>query len=435
MAPRLDFTSEAFFRDPPKAIAALRASGPVVATRFPLVGDVWITTTHDATAQVLKDSTIFTLRKEDGEVAGLRWWMPKLVRTIANNMLTMDEPDHTRLRSIVDEAFRRRAIVAMEPRIRAIADGLADELFTKGSPADLVQSYARILPLSVICELLGLPLDDRPKFIAWANSMSSLTNVVSFFRLLLAFRKMRFYLEQQLQSARERGGEGLIAELVQVEREGGEITPDEMVSMVFLLLAAGSETTTHLISGSVYELLRNPGLRDWLEEDWSRAGLAVEEFLRFVSPVQFSKPRYVRRNIELAGVQLKKGDRVMVMLAAANVDPVVHDQPEHLDLTRKPNRHISFGTGIHFCLGHQLARIEAACALEALFVRWPKLGLAVDASRIHWRKRPGLRAIAKLPVVAVDSQLVDFRDATMSRSQPNTDRPSRSGEASRSPAM
>ncbi|MBR0832076.1 cytochrome P450 [Bradyrhizobium manausense] len=400
MAPRLDFTSEAFFRDPPKAIAALRASGPVVATRFPLVGDVWITTTHDATAQVLKDSTIFTLRKEDGDVAGLRWWMPRLIRTIANNMLTMDEPDHTRLRSIVDEAFRRRAIVAMEPRIRAIADGLADELFAKGSPADLVQSYARILPLSVISELLGLPVADRPRFIAWANAMSSLTNVVSFFRLLFAFRKMRSYLQEQLQVAHERGGEGLIAELVQVEREGGEITPDEMVSMVFLLLAAGSETTTHLISGSVYELLRNPDLRDWLEEDWSRTSLAVEEFLRFVSPVQFSKPRYVRRDVELDGVRLKKGDRVMVMLAAANMDPAVHDQPERLDLERKPNRHMSFGTGIHFCLGHQLARIEAMCALRALFTRWPRLGLAVEASQIHWRKRPGIRMIAKLPVIA-----------------------------------
>jgi cytochrome P450 PksS len=400
MAPRFDFTSEAFFRDPPKAIAALRASGPVVATRFPLVGDVWITTTHDATAEVLKDSSTFTLRKEDGKVAGLRWWMPKLVTTIANNMLTMDEPDHTRLRSIVDEAFRRRAIVAMEPRVRATADDLAAELFASGSPADLVQRYARILPLAVISELLGLPPADRPKFIVWANTMSSLTNIVGFFRRLFAFRKMRAYLAQQLERARVHGGEGLIAELVQVEREGGQITPDEMVSMVFLLLAAGSETTTHLISGSVYELLRNPGLRDWLEEDWSRAGLAVEEFLRFVSPVQFSKPRYVRRDVELEGVRLKKGDRVMVMLAAANMDPDVHDQPERLDLERKPNRHISFGTGIHFCLGHQLARIEAACALQALFTRWPRLGLAVEASQIHWRKRPGIRMIAKLPVIA-----------------------------------
>ncbi|WP_439357127.1 cytochrome P450 [Bradyrhizobium sp. DASA03007] len=398
MTARLDFTSEAFFRDPPKAIATLRMSGPVVATRFPLIGEVWITTTHDATAQVLKDGTTFTLRKEDGDVAGLRWWMPRYVRTIANNMLTMDEPDHTRLRSIVDEAFRRRAIVAMEPRIRAIADDLADELFANGSRADLVQRYARILPLAVISELLGLPPANRPQFIAWANAMSSLTNAVSFFRLLFAFRKMRAYLERQLQIARVQGGEGLIAELVQVEREGGQITPDEMVSMVFLLLAAGSETTTHLISGSAYELLRNSGLRDWLEEDWSRVRLAVEEFLRFVSPVQFSKPRYVRRDVEVEGVRLKKGDRVMVMLAAANMDPTVHDRPEKLDLERKPNRHLSFGTGIHFCLGHQLARIEAACALEALFVRWPKLGLAVDPAEIRWRRRPGLRAIAKLPV-------------------------------------
>lgn len=435
MTPRLDFTSEAFFRDPPKAIAALRAQGPVVATRFPLVGNVWITTTHDATAQVLKDSATFTLRKEGGDVAGVRWWMPKLVTAIANNMLTMDEPDHTRLRSIVDEAFRRRAIVAMEPRIRAIADDLAAGLFAGGSPADLVERYARILPLSVISELLGLPMADRPRFIAWANAMASLTNVASFIRLLFALRKMRRYLEAQLQHAREHGGEGLIAELVQVEREGGEITPDEMVAMVFLLLAAGSETTTHLISGSVYELLKSPGLRDWLEEDWSRASLAVEEFLRFVSPVQFSKPRYVRRDVELAGVRLKMGDRVMVMLAAANMDPAVHDQPERLDVERKPNRHMSFGTGIHFCLGHQLARIEATCALQALFTRWPRLGLAVEPSQIHWRKRPGIRMIAKLPVVAGDGQPVDFLEATTSRSQPNTERPSRSGEASRSPAM
>ena len=400
MTVRIDFTSEAYLREPPKAIAKLRMSGPVVATRFPLIGDVWVTTTHDATAQILKDSATFTLRREDGDVAGLRWWMPRYVRTIANNMLTMDEPDHKRLRSIVDEAFRRRAIVAMEPRIRAIADTLADELFAAGSPADLVQRYARILPLAVISELLGLPLADRPKFIAWANAMSSLTNVFGFFRLLFAFRKMRAYLERQLQIARAEGGEGLIAELIQVEREGGQISPDEMVSMVFLLLAAGSETTTHLISGSAYELLRNSGLRDWLEQDWSRIGLAVEEFLRFVSPVQFSKPRYVRRDVEIEGVRLKRGDRVMVMLAAANMDPAMHERPERLDLERKPNRHISFGTGIHFCLGHQLARIETACALEALFVRWPKLGLAVDPAEVRWRKRPGLRAVATLPVTA-----------------------------------
>jgi cytochrome P450 PksS len=128
----------------------------------------------------------------------------------------------------------------------------------------------------------------------------------------------------------------------------------------------------------------------------------VEEFLRFVSPVQFSKPRYVRQDVEIDGVRLHRGDRVMAMIVAANMDARANECPERLDLTRRPNRHLSFGTGIHFCLGHQLARIETVCALQALFVRWPNLQLAVEPSQIRWRRRPGLRSIEKLPVVAGD---------------------------------
>ncbi len=176
------------------------------------------------------------------------------------------------------------------------------------------------------------------------------------------------------------------------------ISRDEIVAMMFLLLFAGHETTTHLISGSVHELLKNPDLRDWLEQDWSRLDLAVEEFLRFLTPVQFTKPRYVRRDIELDGVRLRRGDKVMAMLAAANMDPLANADPERLDLQRRPNRHIAFGTGIHFCLGHQLARIEAKCALKSLFQRWPGLRLAVDESAIRWRRRPGLNALERLPV-------------------------------------
>jgi cytochrome P450 len=326
--------------------------------------------------------------------------MPASIAALASNMLTTDEPDHTRLRSIVDEAFRRRSVLDMEPRIRAIADGLADELFAQGTPADLVSRYAQILPLSVICELLGLPRADRPQFIGWANAMARFSSAFGFLRMTFVLRKMRRYFEERLRLARAQGGEGLIAELVRVEGEGGRISGGELVSMLFLLLGAGSQTTTHLISGSVFELLKDPARRDWLEQDWSRAGLAVEEFLRFVSPVQVSKPRIVRQDVDLDGVRLKKGDKVMAMIAAANMDPKENECPEALDLERRPNRHMSFGTGIHFCLGHQLARIEAMCALEALFTRWPKLRLAVDPADIHWQKRPGLRSIAALPVAA-----------------------------------
>jgi cytochrome P450 PksS len=400
MTLRVDFTSQEYLRDPAAALQALRARGPVVQIRFPIIGTVWITTTQEMAGRVLKDSQTFTLRKAGGGPAGLRWWMPRTLRSLANNMLTMDEPDHTRLRQIVDDAFRRRAIVEMEPRILALADALAGKLFAAGSPADLVERYARKLPLAVICELLGLPRADRPKFIAWANRVGRVAGPVGLLRMVAGLWNMKRYLEQRLDAYRQSGGEGLIAELVRVEKEGGRISGDEMVAMVFLLLGAGSETTTHLISGSVLELLKNPALRAWLQEDWSRANLAVEEFLRFVSPVQVSKPRYVRRNVQLGGVLLRKGDRIMAMLAAANMDPEANEYPERLDLERRPNRHVAFGTGIHFCLGHQLARIEGRCALEALLKRWPQLDLAVSPDELRWRQRPGLRAVDRLPVVA-----------------------------------
>lgn len=395
---RADFSSQQFFRDPAAEIEKLRRAGPVVLVQLPFVGTVWTTTTQDAANQVLRDGQTFTLRKDDGSVVGLRWWMPKIVGTISNNMLSADGPDHTRLRGIVEEVFRRRSVLEMEPRVLAIAAELADELFAEGNPADLVDRFARKLPLSVICELLGLPLADRPKFSAWAASFTRFRSAFSFLAVVPAMFAMKRYMEERLDAARDNGGEGVIAELIRVEKEGGRISRDEMVAMLFLLLFAGHETTTHLISGSVRELLVNPGLRDWLEEDWSRADLAVEEFLRFVTPVQFTKPRFVRKDVELAGVQLKKGDKIMPMLVAVNFDPQANEHPDKLDLTRKPNRHIAFGTGIHFCLGHQLARMEGKCALRALFTRWPKLELATEDSNIRWRTRAGMRAIEQLPV-------------------------------------
>jgi len=400
MASHVDFTSQDYFRNPAASLERLRNEGSVVEVNFPIVGRVWTTTTQAMADRVLKDTDIFTIRKEDGEVAGMRWWMPGIIKTFATTMLSMDEPDHKRLRDIVDEAFRRRAVLGMEPHIQATAARLADNLFAEGSPADLVQRYARELPLSVICELLGLPEADRPKFSALAGRFSRLTGPLGFLLTIPNAIALRRYLEGYLETVRRHGGEGLIAEIVRVEKEGGRISGNEIVSMVFLLLFAGHETTTHLISGSVHELLKNPTLRDWLEQDWSRADLAVEEFLRFLTPVQFTKPRYVRRDVDLGGVVVRKGERIMPMLAAANMDPAANPHPEALDLDRKPNRHIAFGTGIHFCLGHQLARIEGRCALKALFLRWPKLTLAVPEAEIVWRKRPGMKAIDRLPVVA-----------------------------------
>src|SRR3981189_2183964 len=243
-----DFASQDYFRDPGAAIEKLRTQGPVVEVRFPIVGKVWTTTTQALADQVLKDTETFTIRREDGTVAGLQWWMPGIVRTFANSMLSMDEPDHKRLRDIVDEAFRRRAVLDMEPHIRAIGDELADQLFAEGSPADLVERYARKLPLSVICELLGLPLADRAKFTAWAGRVTRFTGALGFLGMIPKMLAMKRYIERHLETVRQHGGEGMIAEIVRVEKGGGRTSRDEVVAMVFLLLFAGHETTTHLIS-------------------------------------------------------------------------------------------------------------------------------------------------------------------------------------------
>ncbi len=200
MTLRLDFASQEYFRNPAAAIEKLRAAGPVVEVRFPIIGTVWTTTTQDLADQVLKDTRTFTVRKDDGSLAGYRWWMPNILRTLSSNMLSTDEPDHGRLRGIVDEAFRRRAILGMEPRILALADELADELFAEGSPADLVDRYARKLPLSVICELLGLPLADRPRFSAWANGFTRFTE-----RLWLPQHDPELLRDEALYGAAHRG--------------------------------------------------------------------------------------------------------------------------------------------------------------------------------------------------------------------------------------
>ena len=311
-------------------------------------------------------------------------------------MLSTDEPGHTRLRSMVDQAFHRREIMTLEARVDVLADKFAADLFSGTNSGELVGNFARRLPLAVICELLGLPQDDWQQFSQWASGLTRVTGVWSMLKALHGLSPMSRYLETRIAQARTGEGSGLIHELVNMEAEGGPLTNDELLAMVFLLLVAGHETTTHLISGSVLALLQNTEQKEKLLSDWSGIDLAVEEFLRFVSSVQFTKPRNVRVDCEVEGVALSKGDIVMPMLIAANYDPAVFDSPEKLDIQRKPNRHMEFGTGIHFCLGHQLARLEIRAALKALFERYPDLALAED--QIHWNERFGLRALARLQV-------------------------------------
>ena len=400
---KIDLASSAHAADPLPIFNALRAQGDVVQIKLPIIGKVWLTISYEATAAMLKASDRFSMRdpSKGEQVAGMTWWMPTTIRLLANNMLTSDEPDHRRLRKLVDQAFQRRAINQLETRVTVLAHELIDA-FPKNQPVDLVENYARKLPLMVICELLGLGEAETQSFAQEAAKMTSVTGIWSFIRALRPLWKIRRQLQRIVgeEKLRQQQGEfrkGLITELVRTEMDGDRLSEEELIAMIFLLLIAGHETTTHMISGSVLTLFENPDQRVVLSAQPERIDLAVEELLRYVSAVQMSKPRIVGWAGDFHGVHLKKGDKVMACLGAANRDPVHYTNPDKLILDRKPNPHLEFGTGIHFCLGLQLARLELRVALQVLLERLPGMQLAEPEP--EWNNRMGLRSLKHLHIV------------------------------------
>lgn len=392
------FTSSKFMEDPFSHIDNMREQGALVQIKLPIIGKVWVTTNQKTAGLILKDTRNFTLRKKSGRVTGLVWWMPKSIALLAQNMLTMDEPDHTRLRSLVDYAFRRDVMLELEPRIQLMANEMAQKLFSNAAQVDLIDNYARKLPLAVICEMIGIAKSDRAQFSSWANSLTKIEGMFDFLKAIRPIGKIRKYIAGEIARQRITPENGLLAELIEMQNDGAEISDDEMIAMVFLLLLAGHETTTHVISGGIYTLLQNPEQSKIMLQNEKSLNLGVEELLRFVSAVQFTKPRNVRSDIIIEGVAIKKGDIVMPMIVAANGDPDVIECPHTLKVDRKPNKHLSFGAGPHFCLGHQLARIEIACAVKTIFEHYPNLQLAVPQDQIKWRSRVGMRIIDKLSV-------------------------------------
>ena len=284
--------------------------------------------------------------------------------------------------------------------MEALADEALDRLAAQAtrSPGgvDLIEHFARPFPLAVICEILGLPPEDRPKFTRWAAAFTATSAWGIAWGLLTGVRSMMRYIREEFrrQSKQPRGG--LMAALIEAEEAGDRLTEDELVAMVFLLLAAGHETTLHQIALSVLTLLDHPRHLAELTADWGLADSAAQELLRSVSFAQVSKPRYAREDTEFHGHLIRRGQMIFACIAAANSDPAVFDDPEGLDLRRHPNRHVAFGTGIHVCLGAKLARAEIAIALQRLFTRFPNLRLA--APRLRFSARVGTRGLLALPV-------------------------------------
>ena len=397
---KFDLEGAAFKRDPLPTFEAMLVAGPVIPVRLPFMGRTWVTTTHAAALTMVKDNDLFVQEgRHAGKpgVPGLKWWMPNALRLAANSMLMKDEPDHRRLRKLVDRAFARRGVLDMRGGIEAIADRILDG-FDGTDEVDLANGFSRRLPLEVICDLLGVPEADRQQFSEWTHTVMSVRSSLDILRVMGAFRRMIDYLRGQIADARRAPRTGLIGELVRDEEDGDKLSEDELVSMVLLLLTAGFETTTHLIADSIIALDQNPAQKAWLLADpAARMELAVEELARFTSPVQATKPRYVARDTEFCGQKLTRGDLIMAWLAAANSDPAVFDSPGTLKLDRLPNPHLVFSSGIHFCLGMQLARVETQSALGRLYARYPNLEVAAP-ERLDWIERLGIRGVQTLPV-------------------------------------
>jgi cytochrome P450 len=402
---RLDLSSQAFKQDPFPTLARMRQLGPVIRARLPLFGATWLATTHAAVSELLCDHRRFV---QSPTIAGNRWmgafirWLPRALQPLSTNMLLRDEPDHRRRRHLVDRAFRARSIEALRPRLEVLADSAIDDLARRASGApggvDLVAHFARPFPLAVICELLGLPPEDRPKFTRWAQGFSTASSAFGIVLGLRGLAKTMNYVREEIGRQAEHPRDGLFAALIQAEEAGDRLTEDELLAMAFLLLAAGHETTLHQIAGSVLLLLDHPEQLRELRNDWTLVERAVPELLRHLSFAQISKPRVAREDATFWGHPIRRGDMIFACLAAANSDPAVFEHPERLDLHREPNPHMAFGDGIHYCLGAKLARVELETALRLLFARFPDLRLAAPRSRVTFTRRPGVRGLVSLPV-------------------------------------
>ncbi len=319
------------------------------------------------------------------------------------SMLGTDPPVHTRLRSLVNKAFTPRIVRKLEPRLREVAHALLDEALEAGE-VDLVEALTYPLPVTAIAEIIGVPLADREQFKLWSDqAVASLG--VGFFappsveqvkRQVALIQEMHGYFVPLAEERRRHPQDDLLTGLVQAEHEGSHLGQDEMLAMLVLLLVAGNETTTTLIGNSVLELLAHPGELKRLREDTGLLPTAIDEVLRFSSPVQFD-PRRVTAPTEIAGVPLAENDLVLCWLGSANRDERVFDRADVFDVGRAKNPHLAFGFGTHHCLGHNLARLETRVALEVLLERAGHIERSDDAE-LPLHPSPVFKAVSKLPV-------------------------------------
>jgi cytochrome P450 PksS len=397
---RVDISSAAFKADPFPFYARLRATAPVHPVTLPDGRTAWLVTRYDDVAAVLKDERFAKdpLNALSPEQHARQPWIPAFARPLTRNMLDVDPPDHTRLRGLVHKAFTPRLIEGMRGRVQALCDRLLDRARGRGR-LDLIRAYAQPVPTTVIAQMLGVPVADRHRFQSWSQSL--ILAGASRWGVLLAVPHIWLflrYVRRLIRARRALPQDDLVSALAQAEEAGRQLSEDELVAMVVLLLVAGHETTVNLIGNGTLALLQHPKELQKLRQDPGLIGSAVEELLRFTSPVETATERYAREDVTIAGVTVPRGGLVFAAVASANRDERQFPDPDRLDVTRAPNRHLAFGLGAHFCLGAALARMEGQIALAMLLSRAPGLRLAVEPRALRWRPGLVLRGLMALPV-------------------------------------
>ena len=383
-------------QDPYPTYARLRARSPVHRSRLL---EAWVFTRYADVETILRDYKRFSNMPSSRRA-------PRRQQTFAPpradwTMLFFDPPEHTRLRALVNQAFTPRAVDALEPHIRTLMGELLDDV---EDPAgfDLMTAVANPLPVIVIAEMLGVPPEDRDRFKHWSDARARLLEPTitapERVRAATAGESLDAYFMPIIQARRREPRDDIVSALAQAEEEGDSLTEREMLLMLRLLLIAGNETTTNLIGNGMLALLKHPEQLELLREDPSRIPAAVEELLRFDTPVQLDV-RGVLEDCDIHGATLRRGDGAVLAIGAANRDPAVFDDPERLDVERAKGSNISFGRGVHHCIGAPLARLEGRIALEMLLERYSSLRLLTDRPR--FRRGIVLRGLESLPVAGV----------------------------------
>ncbi|MFJ9416585.1 cytochrome P450 [Streptomyces sp. NPDC101227] len=396
--------------DPFKGYGELREQGPVVRGRFLDDSPVWFITRFDDVREVLRDQRFVNNRSsalggvDDNPLTRLMETMglpeelhPYLLETILN----ADAPDHTRLRRLVSRAFTARKINDLRPRVAQIADELLAQLpgHAENGVVDLIEHFAYPLPISVICELVGIPEADRPQWRQWGADLVSLSPE----RLRAAVPPMIDHIHELIRERRGALTDDLLSELIRThDDDGSRLSDVEMATLVLTLVFAGHETTAHLIGNGTAALLTHPDQLRLLTSDPALLPRAVHELMRWCGPVHVTQLRYASEDIDFAGTTIRKGEAVQLVLVSANFDPRHYDDPDRLDITRHPaghaENHVGFGHGMHYCLGASLARQEGEVALGKLFARYPDVSLAVEPDRLERPELPGGWRLASLPL-------------------------------------